>query len=71
MDKPKGNSSNEFNDLFEVKWFFDPLKSLLKKISDKQNAVDIEIKLIKDSINAKADKKDIEDISLKVCESLF
>ena len=68
MDKPKGNPGSEFNDLFEVKWFFEPLKVLLKKMSDRQNAMDIEIKILNESIQLKADKKEIDDITLRVCD---
>lgn len=40
-----------FNNLFELTCSFDPLKAILKKMSDKQKAQDVEIKLLKGKCN--------------------
>lgn len=50
------SSSSDFDNLFHLTCSFDPLKSMLKKMADKQNELSIEIKLINDKLGLKADK---------------
>ena len=65
MSKPL----SEYDGLFEVKYTFDPLKEILKKISDKQHAMEIEIKVMRDSLADKAEAKDLEEIKSLVTVS--
>ena len=66
MDTMKGVGLHEYSNLFEIKWTFDPLKSVLKKITDRQNELEIEVKLLRDGLKLKAEKKDFDDINQKV-----
>jgi len=66
MASDKKGSSNEFSDLFELTWSFDPLKSLLKRITDKQNEMDVELKLLKNEMKEKASAKEMNDTNLRV-----
>lgn len=66
MSQHRGSTYSEYENLFEVKWTFDPLKALLKKISDQQNSLDIEIKLIKDTLKTKANNKDMDETNIRV-----
>ena len=66
MDSKRGYSSNELNDLFDFKCTFDPLKAIIKKLTERQNELEIEIKLLKTDLQSKADKKEIDDFNQKV-----
>ena len=55
------NPMSEYDGLFEVKCTFDPLKVLMKNMSDRQHAMEIEIKVMRESLARKAEAKDLED----------
>ena len=56
----------DYGDLFNIKWDFDPLKHVLKKITDRQKEMEVEIKLLKDEMKEKGSMREMEETNLRV-----